>query len=146
VGVAAIIAAWFYTGGKKPYGYLGLGEGFVFIFFGLVAVLGTTYTQADTVSGIAWAGAIGTALVATALWMANNVRDVPTDAGAAQVTLAVILLDTAARCSCSLMLAVAVAARLFFIRQYPPMAVMLVILVISQRPSILIIDAKAHSD
>ena len=57
VGVAAIIAAWFYTGGKKPYGYLGLGEVFVFVFFGLVAVLGATYTSRYD-SGLAWAGAI----------------------------------------------------------------------------------------
>jgi len=146
VGVAAIIAAWFYTGGKKPYGYLGLGEVFVFVFFGLVAVLGTTYTQADTVSGLAWAGAIGTGLVSTALLMANNVRDLPTDAEAGKMTLAVRLGDTAARWSYPIMLTVAVAAPLFFIRQYPTMAGMLVLLVISIRPSILMIEAKDRNE
>src|SRR5699024_11922373 len=108
-GVAAIIAAWFYTGGKKPYGYLGLGEVFVFVFFGLVAVLGTTYTQADTVSGLAWAGAIGTGLVSTVLLMANNVRDLPTDAEACKMTLAVQLGYTAARGSYPLISTVAEA-------------------------------------
>src|SRR5690625_4329443 len=140
VGIAAIIAAWFYTGGKKPYGYLGLGEVFVFIFFGLVAVLGTTYTQADQISGLALTGAIGTGLVSTALLMANNVRDLPTDAEAGKMTLAVRLGDTAARWSYPIMLTVAVAAPLFFIRQYPTMAGMLVLLVISIRPSILMIE------
>src|SRR5699024_10355730 len=93
VGIAAIIAAWFYTGGKKPYGYMGLGEVFVFVFFGLVAVLGTTFTQADEVSGLAWAGAVGTGLVSTSLLMANNVRDIPTDRESGKMTLAVRLGD-----------------------------------------------------
>src|SRR5699024_10838392 len=110
VGIAAIIAAWFYTGGKKPYGYMGLGEVFVFVFFGLVAVLGTTFTQADEVSGLAWAGAVGTGLVSTSLLMANNVRDIPTDRESGKMTLAVRLGDTAARWSYPIMLAVAVAA------------------------------------
>lgn len=146
VGVAAIIAAWFYTGGKKPYGYMGLGEVFVFIFFGLVAVLGTTYTQADTVSGVAWAGAVGTGLVSTALLMANNVRDIPTDTQAGKMTLAVRLGDTAARWSYPIMLTVAVAAPLLFVRQYPTMSGMLVLLVISIRPSILMVEAKDRNE
>src|SRR5699024_2883777 len=87
VGVAAIIAAWFYTGGKKPYGYLGLGGGLVFVFFGQVAVLVTRCRPAGSVSGVAWAGAIGTVLVSTALLMANNVRDLPTEAEAGKMFL-----------------------------------------------------------
>ena len=73
------IVAWGYTGGKNPYGYLGLGDVFVFVFFGLVATLGTTYTQAGQISLSAIIGAIGTGLIARALLMANNVRDIPTD-------------------------------------------------------------------
>ena len=79
VGVGCVMAAWGYTGGKNPYGYLGLGDVFVFVFFGLVATLGTTYTQAGQISLPAVIGAIGTGLIACALLMANNVRDIPTD-------------------------------------------------------------------
>jgi len=142
VGVAAIVAAWYYTGGKNPYGYLGLGEIFVFIFFGLVAVLGTTYTQAGQLSGLAWAGAVGTGLVSTALLMANNVRDIPTDRQAGKRTLAVRLGDTKARWSYPVMLAVAVAAPLFFVREYPWVWLMLILLVISLRPSLIMLEAK----
>ena len=142
VGVAAIVAAWYYTGGKNPYGYLGLGEIFVFIFFGLVAVLWTTYTQTGQLSGLAWAGAVGTGLVSTALLMANNVRDIPTDRQAGKRTLAVRLGDTKARWSYPVMLAVAVAAPLFFVREYPWMWLMLILLVISLRPSLIMLEAK----
>lgn len=146
VGVAAIVAAWYYTGGKNPYGYLGLGEIFVFIFFGLVAVLGTTYTQAGQLSGLAWAGAVGTGLVSTALLMANNVRDIPTDRQAGKRTLAVRLGDTKARWSYPVMLAVAVAAPLFFVREYPWMWLMLILLVVSLRPSLIMLEAKERGE
>ena len=89
VGVVAIGAAWGYTGGKTPYGYRGLGEVGVFVFFGLVAVLGTTYTQAGEVSWPAWVGAVAVGMLACALLMANNLRDVPTDALVGKRTLAV---------------------------------------------------------
>jgi 1,4-dihydroxy-2-naphthoate octaprenyltransferase len=97
VGVAAILAAWFYTGGRRPYGYRGYGEVGVFVFFGLVATLGTTYTQAGRLSWPAWAGAVGTGLLACALLMANNLRDIPTDSLTGKRTLAVRLGDHGAR-------------------------------------------------
>jgi len=97
VGVIAIAAAWGYTGGKNPYGYLGLGEVGVFTFFGLVAVLGTTYTQADELSWPAWVGAVSVGMLACALLMANNLRDIPTDALVGKRTLAVRLGDRLAR-------------------------------------------------
>ncbi len=97
VGAAAILAAWFYTGGSRPYGYRGLGEVGVFVFFGLVATLGTTYTQAGRLSWPAWLGATGTGLLACALLMANNLRDIPTDYVTGKRTLAVRLGDTRAR-------------------------------------------------
>jgi 1,4-dihydroxy-2-naphthoate octaprenyltransferase len=91
VGAASIAAAWYYTGGRRPYGYRGLGEVGVFVFFGLVAVLGTTYTQADRISWAAGVGAVAIGLLACALLMVNNLRDVPTDVLAGKRTLAVRL-------------------------------------------------------
>jgi 1,4-dihydroxy-2-naphthoate octaprenyltransferase len=97
VGALAVVAAWTYTGGPKPYGYLGLGEVGVFVFFGLVAVLGTTYTQAGQLSWVAWVGAVAVGLLACALLMVNNLRDVPTDALAGKRTVAVRLGEHRAR-------------------------------------------------
>src|SRR5450631_4703557 len=91
VGVASIAAAWYYTGGKKPYGYTGLGEVFVFVFFGLVATLGTTYTQALSLSPASVAGAVGVGAIASAILVANTLRDIPTDEAHGKRTLAVRL-------------------------------------------------------
>lgn len=97
VGIASVAAAWFYTGGPKPYGYAGFGEIFVFVFFGLVAVLGTTYVQAEQVSLNAMVAGIGIGLLACALLMANNLRDVHTDAASGKRTLAVLLGEPLSR-------------------------------------------------
>ncbi|AEG43359.1 1,4-dihydroxy-2-naphthoate polyprenyltransferase [Isoptericola variabilis] len=97
VGALCMLAGWFYTGGRRPYGYAGLGEVGVFVFFGLVATLGTTYTQADRITWPAVLGAVGVGLVACALLMANNLRDIPTDAVAGKRTLAVRVGDRRAR-------------------------------------------------
>lgn len=119
-GAAAVIAAWFYTGGKRPYGYMGLGEVFVFVFFGLVATLGTTYTQAGTVNGATWLGAVGVGLIACALLMVNNIRDIPTDTQAGKNTLAVRLGDRAARRSFTAMLVVPPILGAVCALWYPP--------------------------
>ncbi|MPV38230.1 1,4-dihydroxy-2-naphthoate polyprenyltransferase [Georgenia subflava] len=97
LGVLAVLAAWGYTGGRNPYGYLGLGEVGVFLFFGLMATLGTTWTQALELSWPAWAGAVGVGLIACALLMVNNIRDIPTDSQVGKNTLAVRLGDRRAR-------------------------------------------------
>lgn len=97
VGLAAIAAAWFYTGGRRPYGYAGYGEVGVFVFFGLVATLGTQYIQADTVTWPGALGAVGVGLIACALLMVNNIRDIPTDHLAGKHTLAVKLGEHRAR-------------------------------------------------
>ena len=99
LGVLAIAAAWGYTGGSRPYGYLGLGEVGVFLFFGLMATLGTLWTQAGSLPWTAWAGATGVGLIACALLMVNNIRDIPTDSQVGKTTLAVLLGDRRARWS-----------------------------------------------
>jgi len=97
VGALAIAAAWLYTGGKRPYGYLGLGELFVFIFFGIVATLGTTYVQAGTVNVESWLSAISIGFIACAVLMANNLRDIVPDKASGKRTLAVLVGSTAGR-------------------------------------------------
>jgi 1,4-dihydroxy-2-naphthoate octaprenyltransferase len=97
VGAGALVAAWGYTGGPKPYGYLGLGELFVFTFFGLVATVGTTYVAIEDVPGVTWPAACGVGLLACALLVVNNLRDIPTDTVSGKRTLAVRLGDSATR-------------------------------------------------
>ncbi len=93
VGAACVVAAWFYTGGERPYGYLGLGEVMVFVFFGLVAVVGTTFVQTGAVEEAAVYAAVGIGALACAILVANNLRDIPTDRVAGKRTLAVRLGD-----------------------------------------------------
>ena len=91
IGAACIIAAWFYTGGKRPYGYNALGEVFVFIFFGLVATLGTTWVQVFELPQQAWLGAIAAGLFACAVLLANNLRDIDQDRVVGKRTLTVLI-------------------------------------------------------
>jgi 1,4-dihydroxy-2-naphthoate octaprenyltransferase len=97
VGAAAIAAGWFYTGGKRPYGYYGLGEVFVFVFFGLVATAGTEYIQTLQVSQAGWFGAVGAGLIACAALIVNNIRDIDSDREAKKRTLTVLIGATASR-------------------------------------------------
>jgi 1,4-dihydroxy-2-naphthoate polyprenyltransferase len=91
IGIASIVAALGYTNGPIPYGYYGLGEIFVFVFFGLVATIGTRFVFDRSVDAGAWVGGVSMGLLASAILLANNVRDVDTDAAAGKRTLAVIL-------------------------------------------------------
>jgi 1,4-dihydroxy-2-naphthoate octaprenyltransferase len=88
IGVTAVLAGWFYTGGPKPYGYYGFGELFVFVYFGLVATVGTTYAQHLTIPSRAWWLGVATGFMACALLEANNLRDVDGDRVAGKKTLA----------------------------------------------------------
>ena len=89
VGVASLAAGYFYTGGPRPYGYAGFGELFVFTFFGVVATVGSAYVQCERITGIAFGAAVPVGLLATALLVVNNLRDIPTDAVSGKRTLAV---------------------------------------------------------
>jgi 1,4-dihydroxy-2-naphthoate octaprenyltransferase len=97
VGVAAIAAGWYYTGGARPYGYRGLGELSVFVFFGLVATAGTTYVQVEQVSATGLVAGAGCGALACAILVANNVRDLESDRGVGKRTLAVMLGDRRTR-------------------------------------------------
>jgi len=112
VGALCVVAAWFYTGGSQPYGYHALGEVMVFVFFGLVAVLGTTYVQTGTAPLAAWFAAVGVGSLACAILVANNVRDIPTDREVGKRTLAVVLGDTQSRYLYALLVWVALATLL----------------------------------
>lgn len=97
VGASAIAAAWLYTGGPRPYGYAGLGEVFVLVYFGFVPVLGTMYVQTNAVDLAAVIAAAGVGALITAILVANNLRDIPSDTAAGKHTLAVRLGDRRTR-------------------------------------------------
>ncbi|HUL98439.1 MAG TPA: 1,4-dihydroxy-2-naphthoate polyprenyltransferase [Mycobacterium sp.] len=97
IGAVCLAGAWLYTGGSRPYGYRGLGEVAVFVFFGLVAVLGTQYVQALRVDWVGGVLAVATGSLSSAVLVANNLRDIPTDARSGKVTLAVRLGDARTR-------------------------------------------------
>ncbi|WP_277049699.1 1,4-dihydroxy-2-naphthoate polyprenyltransferase, partial [Ruania albidiflava] len=124
VGAACIVAAWYYTGGRRPYGYAGLGELSVFVFFGLVATLGTTYTQAGHLTAPAALAAGGIGFLACALLMVNNIRDMPTDTEAGKRTLAVRVGEVWARRSYAAFLALGVLCPLL-IAFWAPLALLL---------------------
>lgn len=94
VGVACFAAGWLYTGGPRPYGYAGFGEVFVFVFFGLVATVGSAYVHLERVTGLGLLASVPVGLLATALLVTNNLRDIPSDTGAGKRTLAVRLGET----------------------------------------------------
>jgi 1,4-dihydroxy-2-naphthoate octaprenyltransferase len=110
VGLAAILAAWGYTGGKNPYGYIGLGELFVFIFFGVVATVGTYFVQTEQITADSLLISIPMGTFACALLAINNIRDRALDAPAGKKTLAVRLGDRKARGFFALLIALGYAA------------------------------------
>jgi 1,4-dihydroxy-2-naphthoate octaprenyltransferase len=97
VGVACFVAGWFYTGGSKPYGYLGFGELFVFVFFGVVATTGTTFVAIETISATSLIASVAVGCLACALLVVNNLRDIPGDTVSGKKTLAVRIGDRRTR-------------------------------------------------
>lgn len=119
IGAVCIAGAWLYTGGSRPYGYAGYGEIAVFVFFGLVAVLGTQYTQAGRVDWVGGALAIGIGALSSAVLVANNLRDIATDKPAGKITLAVRLGDARTRVLFQLLFGVAAVLTLALMRATP---------------------------
>jgi 1,4-dihydroxy-2-naphthoate octaprenyltransferase len=136
VGAASFLAGWFYTGGPRPYGYAGLGEVFVFAFFGLVATAGSAYVQTETVSGLALAASIPVGFLATALLVVNNLRDIPGDTAVGKRTLAVRMGDGATRTLYVMLLVGAFVAVPFVagLGDRPAAALALIALVFAQKP------------
>jgi 1,4-dihydroxy-2-naphthoate polyprenyltransferase len=126
VGAFCIAGAWLYTGGSKPYGYAGFGEVAVFVFFGLVAVLGTQYTQALRVNWVGVVLAVATGALSSAVLVANNLRDIPTDTHSGKITLAVRLGDNRTRVFYQTLLAAAAVLTLVLTAATPWCAVGLV--------------------
>ena len=124
VGAAAIAAAWFYTGGTRPYGYLGLGELFVFVFFGLVAVSGTVLVQVGHTTAATWPAAVMIGALACAILVANNLRDLRGDAAVGKRTLATRLGDRGTRWFFAALVVVAVAGVLLVAAWSTPWALL----------------------
>jgi 1,4-dihydroxy-2-naphthoate polyprenyltransferase len=130
VGLASIAAGVLYTGGPRPYGYEGLGELFVFGFFGIVAVVGSYYVQVEDLRGLAFALAVPVGLLAAAILMVNNIRDIDTDRRAGKRTLAVRLGRHRAR-------------RLFAAAAYVPFLWVTVVAVVAGMPWLLLVWLSA---
>lgn len=121
VGVVAILAAWFYTGGKRPYGYAGLGEIAVFVFFGIVATVGTVWLQSEIIPQEAWIAGAGVGLLAVAVLIANNTRDIATDRLVGKHTLSVRIGDRASRILFTVCALVPFVAPAIYLVAYPGM-------------------------
>lgn len=146
VGAAAIAAAWFYTGGKHPYGYYGLGELFVFVFFGLVATCGTTWVQAGVVNTESWLSGVAIGLIACAVLMVNNLRDVEPDTAAGKRTLAVLVGKRAGRVLFCVFLLVPFAIAGFFSLFYPIAPLTFFVLLLALPACLITVTAKTAAE
>ena len=132
VGAVALLAAWFYTGGKNPYGYRGLGEIVVFVFFGLVATIGTAAIQVGSIPAETWLTGSGAGFIASAVLLVNNLRDLTQDAEAGKRTLAVKVGERGTRVIITVLLiapfvVVALLAQVFLLAPYVFFVLLLVI-------------------
>jgi 1,4-dihydroxy-2-naphthoate octaprenyltransferase len=142
VGAACIVAAWFYTGGKRPYGYNALGEVFVFVFFGLVATAGTMYVQVGTVSFENWLAAVAIGLISVAVLVVNNTRDIAQDKLAGKKTLSVLIGDRASRILFSALLLAPFAILAVFVLEFAAAAYVYATLLIAIPAVIIALTAK----
>ncbi|SDY59062.1 1,4-dihydroxy-2-naphthoate polyprenyltransferase [Herbiconiux ginsengi] len=142
VGAVAIAAGWFYTGGKHPYGYYGLGEVFVFIFFGLVATAGTTFILAGEVNDESWLAGIAAGAIACAVLMANNIRDIDQDRLVKKRTFAVLIGRTASRIVYVVWLAIAYAILWFFTLLFPLAPLVFFTLLLTGPAIVIMLTAK----
>ncbi|MFI0423817.1 1,4-dihydroxy-2-naphthoate polyprenyltransferase [Spongiactinospora sp. 9N601] len=134
VGALSIAAAWFYTGGSRPYGYRALGEVSVFVFFGVVAVAGTTYVQVERLPWLALAAAVPVGLLACALLIVNNLRDLDGDRAAGKRTLAVLVGDARTRTLYTVTMLVPFAVAAAFVVVHPLALLCLLALAVAARP------------
>ena len=146
VGLAAIVAAWFYTGGKNPYGYAGLGELAVFVFFGLVATIGTTFVQVGFIEFNAVLGGIASGLFASAVLMVNNIRDIETDKLASKKTLAVMLGKKAATGLFLVMIWTPFVILSFFTLLYPATLMGFASLLLVAPATLIVLTAKSSKE
>ena len=146
VGAACIAGAWLYTGGSKPYGYSGLGEVAVFVFFGLVAVLGTQYVQALEIDWVGAALAVATGALSSAVLVANNLRDIPTDRETGKITLAVRLGDARTRILYQALVVLAFVLTLVLVIATPWCAAGLVALPLAIRATVPVRSGKGGRD
>lgn len=142
LGVIAIVAAWFYTGGKKPYGYAGLGEVVVFIFFGLVATVGTVWLQTDVRSQEPWIAGTAVGLFAVAVLVINNVRDIATDTLAGKRTLAVRMGDRPSRILFVVCVLLPFVVPALYVLVYPGMVLVWLVLFMAIPAAIIALTAK----
>ena len=146
VGAACVLGAWFYTGGSRPYGYHGFGEVAVFVFFGLVGVLGTQYVQALRIDWVGVVLAVATGSLSSAVLVANNLRDIPTDTRSGKVTLAVRLGDAATRLLYKVLLLVAGVLTLVLMLATPWCAVGLIAVPLALRAAAPVRKARTGAE
>lgn len=146
VGAVAIAAGYFYTGGKRPYGYAGLGEIFVFVFFGLVATAGTTYVQEGLVNDESWISAVAIGLIACSVLMVNNIRDIAQDKVAGKRTLAVLLGDRVSRVVFVVLLLLPFGAVGFFTLFYDNAYLVFFVLLLALPAAVITLTAKTAGE
>ena len=146
IGAAAMLAAWFYTGGARPYGYRALGELSVFVFFGLVATIGTAYVQVERVTATAVAGGVGCGALACALLVVNNLRDIPTDSVTGKRTLAVLLGDRRTRVLYVALVAVAFLVAVALVVVTPWTLLTLAAVPLAARPALTVAAGRQGRD
>ena len=143
IGAVAIVAAWFYTGGKRPYGYAGLGEVAVFIFFGLVATVGTVWLQTDLQMQEPWIAGAGVGLFAVAVLVVNNTRDIATDRLAGKRTLSTRIGDRASRILYVLCVLLPFAVPGIYFAVYPGMLLVWFVLLLVIPACVIVLWAKS---